>query len=62
MLGSNFTRDFEDLLKKLKILSDTLASEPQLKLTQGIANSVATQVDGMLKRINSYTSKVVKTI
>ena len=62
MLGDNFINDFEDLLNKIKLMCDTLAKEPQLVLTQGVANSVSTKADSMLKRINSYTSKTVKTV
>ena len=56
MLGDNFINDFEDLLNKIKLMCDTLAKEPQLVLTQGVANSVSTKADSMLQRINSYTS------
>lgn len=62
MLGDNFINDFEDLLNKIKLMCDTLAKEPQLVLTQGVANSVSTKADSMLKRVNSYTSKTVKTV
>ena len=62
MLGDNFINDFEDLLNKIKLMCDTLAKEPQLVLTQGVANSVSTKADSMLKSINSYTSKIVKTV
>ena len=62
MLGDNFINDFEDLLNKIKLMCDTLAKEPQLVLTQGVANSVSTKADSMLKSINSYTSKTVKTV
>ena len=62
MLGDNFINDFEDFITKIKLMCDTLAKEPQLVLTQGVANSVSTKADSMLKRINSYTSKIVKTV
>lgn len=62
ILGDNFINDFENLLSKIKILCETLSVEPQLSLTQGIAKSVSDQTDSMLKRINSYTSKLVKTV
>ena len=62
MLGDNFINDFEDLLRKIMQMSETLALEPQLLLTQGIAKSVADKASSMLKRINSYTSNLVKTI
>tara|TARA_B100000780_G_C21100611_1_gene444137 strand:+ start:135 stop:1409 length:1275 start_codon:yes stop_codon:yes gene_type:complete len=62
MLGDAFLDDFEKLLVKLQAMAQTLSIEPQLLLTAGTAGSTKTQISLMLNDINSYRSKIVKTI
>mgnify|MGYP001208704825 FL=1 len=62
MLGDTFLDDFENLLKKLQALSQTLSAEPKLFLSTGTAGSTKTQISSMLNNINSYKSKIVKAI
>ena len=62
ILGDTFLDDFEKLLEKLQAMTQTLSIEPQLFLTAGTAGSTKTQISLMLNDINSYRSKIVKTI
>jgi hypothetical protein len=62
ILGDNFMFDFQDLLKKLRNLCQLLVGEPELVLSTGAAGSVKTTINLMLDNIDSYTSKIVKSI
>ena len=62
ILGDNFMEDFQDLLKKLRNLCQLLTGEPKLYLSGGAAGSAKTTMDLMLDNIDSYTSKIVKSI
>ena len=62
MLGDNFIRDFSTLLTNLQSLCQSLSVEPQLLLSTGPAASANTQVSTMLNNLETYTSKIVKTI
>lgn len=62
MLGDTFLDDFENLLKKLQAMCQTLSIEPKLFLSTGTAGSTKTQISLMLNSINSYKSKIVKAI
>ena len=62
ILGDKFMDDFQDLLRKLQSLCQTLSAEPKLYLSTGTAGSAKTQISSMLNNLNDYTSKIVKTI
>jgi len=62
ILGDNFMEDFQDLLKKLRNLCQLLTGEPKLYISGGAAGSVKTTINLMLDNIDSYTSKIVKSI
>jgi len=60
--GDSFLRDFEILLKRLENLSKKLTGEPYLKTSNLAAGSLNEQVSEMLNSIESYKSKIVKTV
>jgi len=62
ILGDNFMFDFQNLLKKLRNLCQLLVGEPELVVSTGAASSVKTTINLMLDNIDSYTSKIVKSI
>jgi len=62
ILGDNFIEDFQDLLKKLRNLCQLLTGEPKLYISGGAASSVKTTINLMLDNLDSYTSKIVKSI
>ncbi len=62
ILGDNFIEDFQDLLKKLRNLCQLLTGEPKLYISGGAAGSVTTTINLMLDNLDSYTSKIVKSI
>jgi len=62
ILGDNFMEDFQDLLKKLRNLCQLLTGEPKLYISGGAAGSAKTTINLMLDNIDSYTSKIVKSI
>jgi hypothetical protein len=62
ILGDNFIEDFQDLLKKLRNLCQLLTGEPKLYISGGAAGSVKTTINLMLDNLDSYTSKIVKSI
>ena len=62
VLGDSFIDDLQKLLEKLETLCQTLSTEPKLFLSGGPAGSLKNQAISMLNNINSYKSKIVKTI
>ena len=62
VLGDTFLDDLADLLRKLQTLGQTLSTEPWIYVSGGPASSVKTQASKMLDNINSYKSKIVKSI
>lgn len=62
VLGDAFIDDLQKLLEKLETLCQTLSTEPKLFLSGGPAGSLKNQAISMLNNINSYKSKIVKTI
>ena len=62
MLGDNFIRDFHCLLTTLQSLCQSLSVEPKLLLSSGNAAAANTQISTMLNNLETYTSKIVKTI
>ena len=62
MMGDAFLEDFNNLLKKLQALCQSLSIEPKLFLSNGTASSVKSQTSLMLNNINNYKSKIVKSI
>ena len=62
VLGDNFMKDFSDLIKKLQTLCSTLSKEPKIYISGPAATSAQNQISQMLNNINSYTSKIVKTL
>ena len=62
ILGDNFIEDYQDLLKKIRNLCQLLTGEPKLYISGGAAGSVTTTINLMLDNLDSYTSKIVKSI
>lgn len=62
ILGDSFINDFKDLLNKLENLTQQLSVEPNLGVSTGAAASAKTQISGMLTNLNSYLSKIVKSV
>tara|TARA_R110000782_G_scaffold3273_7_gene12137 strand:- start:416 stop:1663 length:1248 start_codon:yes stop_codon:yes gene_type:complete len=62
VLGDNFIQNFEFLLKSLSILCDTIASEPSLSVSPLAASSTKITIEKILKNIDSFLSKITKTI
>ena len=62
MMGDAFLEDFNNLLKKLQALCQSLSIEPKLFLSNGTASSVKSQTSLMLNNIKNYKSKIVKSI
>jgi len=60
--GDVFLEDFKLLLEKLQILSEKLTGEPQLKISTLAAGSLKETTDQLLNSIETYKSKIVKTI
>ena len=61
-MGDNFIEDYQDLLKKIRNLCQLLTGEPKLYISGGAAGSVTTTINLMLDNLDSYTSKIVKSI
>ena len=62
LLQDNFIRDFHCLLTTLQSLCQSLSVEPKLLLSSGNAAAANTQISTMLNNLETYTSKIVKTI
>jgi len=62
VLGDNFIKDFEFLLKSLDILCSALTTEPTLGPSSLAASSTKITIEKILKNMDSFLSKVTKTI
>ena len=62
ILGDNFISEFENLMKKLRALCEALSNEPKLFLSGPLANSTKSTLIKMIDNIDTYKSKITKTI
>lgn len=62
ILGDNFINDFKFMLESLKLLCDSLTSEPQLGPSSISAAATKNVIEKVLQNSNTFLSKTTKTI